>query len=164
MSAIRTIGLGALACVLGFSDAAPARAQAGDANTTYRVILYLADNGEFREVSLRRLDEVWTEEEGVDRLRELLSAREVRRLEDVTILSGRDTPALRVRDVTVRVRGVYRQPDRDSMFLRVEMEGGADTLVKELISSFDETIVLAYPLTEGDRSIVALILPTRLDS
>jgi len=164
MSAARSIGLGALACVLGFAHTVPAQAQGADASTTYRVILYLADNGGSQEVSLRRLDEVWTEEEGVERLRELLSAREVRQLEEVTILSGRDTPALRVRDVTVRVRGVYRQPGRDSMFLRVEMEGGADTFVKELISGFDETIVLAYPLTEGDRSIVALILPTRLGS
>jgi hypothetical protein len=45
------------------------------------------------------------------------------------------------------------------MFLRVEVDGGPEALVKELISRFDETIILAYPLAEGNRTVVALLVP-----
>jgi hypothetical protein len=46
------------------------------------------------------------------------------------------------------------------MFLRVEVDGGEEAFVKEMISRFDETIVVAYPLARGDQSLVALIVPT----
>lgn len=147
-----------LALVL--AGAASARAQQQD--STYRVILYLAQDGAPTDVTLTRLQEVWTAADGGDRLRELLSASDVQRLEDVTIVPGRDTPALQLGNVTVRVRGVYKEPHKDAMFLRVEVDGGPETLVKELISRFDETIVLAYPLAEGNRTVVALIVPARI--
>lgn len=137
-------------------------AQEDSARSTYRVILYLAEDGAPAEMSLQRLNEVWSEEEGSARLGELLSAGRLQRLEDVTVLPGRQTPALRLGNVTVRVKGAYRAPGRTAMFLRVEMDGGSETLVKEMISEFDETIVLAYPLAEGDRSVVALIVPIRM--
>lgn len=134
----------------------------GAPSSTYRVILYVAENGGPREITLQRLQEVWSEADGAARLRALLSTGAIQRLDDVTILPGRDTPAIQLGDVTVRVKGVYKEPLRDSMFLRVEVDGGREALVKEMISRFDETIVLAYPLAEGDRSIIALILPTEL--
>lgn len=161
MLMLRTVATAFVAWSLIAAGAASAQ---DDATTTYRVILYLAEDGGPSQVTLSRMSEVWSEGQGIERLRELLSAGRVRRLEDVTILPGRDTPAMKLGDVTVRVRGVYREPKRDSMFLRLEVDGGAETLVKELISGFDETIVLAYPLAEGDRSVVALIVPTRLGS
>ena len=137
-------------------------AQEGAASGTYRVILFLAEDGAARDVELRRLEEVWSEGDGAARLQSLLEASNIRRLDAVTILPGQETPAIKVGDVTVRVRGVLQEPRRNSMFLRVEVDGGREALVKEMISGFDETIVLAYPLTEGNRSIVALILPTNL--
>lgn len=141
----------------------PACAQAGTTpDTTYRVILYLAEDGAPAELSFRRLNEVVGEAAGADRIRELLEASSVRQLEDVTILPGRDTPALKIGNVTVRVTGVYKEPRRDSMFLRVEVDGGRETFVKEVVSRFDESLVLAYPLTEGNRSIIALLVPTRI--
>lgn len=141
----------------------PVRAQAGTApDTTYRVILYLAEDGAPAELSFRRLNEVVGEAAGADRIRALLEASSVRQLEDVTILPGRDTPALKIGNVTVRVTGVYKEPRRDSMFLRVEVDGGRETFVKEVVSRFDESLVLAYPLTEGNRSIIALLVPTRI--
>lgn len=160
MRTMRHVTTATTAVLLALAGASTAVAQTEE-TTTYRVILYLAEDGEPSEVMLSRMSEVWSEEQGTDRLRELLGAARVRRLEDVTILPGRDTPAMKLGDVTVRVRGVYREPRRDSMFLRLEVDGGAETLVKELISEFDETIVLAYPLAEGDRSVVALIIPTK---
>lgn len=142
---------------------APACAQADTTpDTTYRVILYLAEDGAPAELSFRRLNEVVGEAAGADRIRELLEASSVRQLEDVTILPGRDTPALKIGNVTVRVTGVYKEPRRDSMFLRVEVDGGRETFVKEVVSRFDESLVLAYPLTEGNRSIIALLVPTRI--
>ncbi len=81
-------------------------------------------------------------------------------MDDVTILPGRETPVIQLGDVTVRVNGVLKEPRGDRMFLRVEVDGGEEAFVKEMISRFDETIVLAYPLARGDRSIVALIVPT----
>jgi hypothetical protein len=144
-------------------EASPVRAQAGTTpDTTYRVILYLAEAGAPADLSFRRLNEVVGEEAGADRIRQLLEASSVRRLEDVTILPGRDTPALKIGNVTVRVTGVYKEPRRDSMFLRVEVDGGRETFVKEVVSRFDESLVLAYPLTEGNRSIIALLVPTRI--
>jgi hypothetical protein len=131
-------------------------------DTSYRVILYLAENGAPADLSFRRLDEVVGEDAGADRIRQLLEASSVQRLEDVTILPGRDTPALKIGSVTVRVTGVYKEPRRDAMFLRVEVEGGRETFVKEVVSRFDESLVLAYPLTEGNRSIIALLVPTRI--
>lgn len=127
---------------------------------SYRVILFLAEDGAPRDVKIQRLKEVWREGEGAARLRELLGTREIQRLDDVTILPGRETPAIRLGDVTVRVNGVLKEPRGDRMFLRVEVDSGEEAFVKEMISRFDETIVLAYPLARGDRSIVALIVPT----
>lgn len=142
--------------------AAPARAQDAGQGSTYRVILYIAENGAPTELSFRRLEEVVGEEAGADRIRQLLQASSVRRLEDVTILPGGDTPALKIGNVTVRVRGLYKEPHRDSMFLRVEVDGGREAFVKELVSRFDESLVLAYPLTEGNRSVIALLVPTSI--
>ena len=127
--------------------------------STYQVILYLAQDVASSDITLTRLQEVWSEGENVARLQALLDANQVQRLEDVTILPGRDTPALQLGGVTVRVTGAYKEPRRDAMFLRVEVDGGPEALVKELISRFDETIVLAYPLAEGNRTMVALLVP-----
>jgi hypothetical protein len=142
--------------------AAPARAQDAGPESTYRVILYIAENGAPTELSFRRLEEVVGEEAGADRIRQLLQASSVRRLQDVTILPGGETPALKIGNVTVRVRGLYKEPHRDSMFLRVEVDGGREAFVKELVSRFDESLVLAYPLTEGNRSVIALLVPTSI--
>ena len=97
-----------------------------------------------------------------DRIRQLLEASSVQQLEDVTIVPGGDTPALKIGNVTVRVTGVYKEPRRDAMFLRVEVDGGREAFVKEVVSRFDESLVLAYPLTEGNRSIIALLVPAKI--
>jgi hypothetical protein len=128
-------------------------------DSTYRVILYLAEGGAPTDVTLTRLHEVWAEGESVARIQGLLRSGQVQQLEDVTILPGRETPALQIGGVTVRVTGAYKEPRRDAMFLRVEVDGGPEALVKELISRFDETIILAYPLAEGNRTVVALLVP-----
>ncbi len=156
----RHIRLLPILVVLSLLGVAHARAQQD--TSTYRVILYIAQGDAPTDVTLTRLQEVWTAADGGDRLRTLLAASDVQRLEDVTIVPGRDTPALQLGGVTVRVQGVYKEPRRDAMFLRVEVDGGPETLVKELISRFDETIVLAYPLAEGNRTIVALLVPTNM--
>jgi hypothetical protein len=141
---------------------AAARAQTGQPDTTYRVILYLAEDGAPTDVTFQRLNEVVGEGGGADRIRQLLEASSVRQLEDVTIVPGRDTPALKIGNVTVRVTGVYKEPRRDAMFLRVEVDGGREAFVKEVVSRFDESLVLAYPLTEGNRSIIALLVPAKI--
>lgn len=154
------LSIGAVAAV-SLAAIPAARAQ-DDSASTFRVILFVAEDGAPQEVGLERLQEVWSEEEGLDRLRTVLRASRIRRLEDVTVLPNRETPALRMGGVTLRVRGAYEDPRRRAMFLRVEAEGGRETFVKEMISRFDETIVVAYPLAEGDRSLVALIVPVPL--
>jgi hypothetical protein len=164
MRQLRTLALAASAAfAFSLVGADSARAQGAPApDTSYRVILYLAEDGAPAELSFRRLDEVVGEDAGGERIRQLLEASSVQRLEDVTILPGRDTPALKIGSVTVRVTGVYKEPRKDAMFLRVEVEGGRETFVKEVVSRFDESLVLAYPLTEGNRSIIALLVPTRI--
>jgi hypothetical protein len=149
--------LAALAAAL-----APSAARAQDGGSTYRVILYVAEDGVPSEVTLQRLTEVWSDGDGDARLREILAASKITRLEEVTLLPNRETPTLRLGDVTVRIRGAYREPRREAMMLHLEVEGGREAYVKELIAGFDETIVIAYPLAEGDRSIVALLVPTRV--
>lgn len=146
------------AMLTALAGASPALAQGG---STYRVILYIAEDGAPSEVTLTRLQEVWTEGEGAARLGELLRTSRIEQLQGVTIVPGQETPALRLGNVTVRIRGVYREPRQDAMFLRVEVDGGPDTFVKEVISRFNETIVLAYPLAEGNRTVVALLVPAR---
>ena len=140
-------------------SAPTALAQAPAPDTTYRVILYLAQDSAPTEVTFQRLNEVVGEGAGADRIRQLLEASSVEQLEGVTIVPGRDTPALKIGNVTVRVTGVYKEPRRDAMFLRVEVDGGRAAFVKEVVSRFDESLVLAYPLTEGNRSIIALLVP-----
>jgi hypothetical protein len=142
--------------------ATPAIAQTGQPDTTYRVLLYLAQDGAPNDVTFQRLNEVVGEGAGADRVRQLLEASSVEQLEDVTIVPGRDTPALKIGNVTVRVTGVYKEPRRDAMFLRVEVDGGREAFVKEVVSRFDESLVLAYPLTEGNRSIIALLVPAKI--
>jgi hypothetical protein len=138
---------------------APALAQTEAPDTTYRVILYLAEDSAPTDVTFQRLNEVVGEGAGADRIRQLLEASSVEQLEGVTIVPGTDTPALKIGNVTVRVTGVYKEPRRDAMFLRVEVDGGRAAFVKEVVSRFDESLVLAYPLTEGNRSIIALLVP-----
>jgi len=156
---VRLVTIHLLAALALGAAISPARAQE---EPSYRVLLYIAEGGGPTEVTLTRLQEVWTAAEGQERLRALLAAGQVQQLQDVTIRPGTETPALQLGNVTVRVHGVYKEPRRDAMFLRVEVDGGPEALVKELISRFDETIVLAYPLAEGNRSVVALLVPTQL--
>ena len=146
--------------VIGFAGPlklAESRAQTD--TPTYRVILYLAEQDPAKEVQVRRLDEVWAPADGAERLRQLLSSGSVRQLEEVTMVPGQETPAIQFGDVTFRVQGVLKEPRRDSVFLRLEVDGGREAVVKEMLSTFDETIVLAYPLAEGNRSVVALLVP-----
>lgn len=126
---------------------------------TYRVILYLAEEGAPQQVQIQRLDEVWSEADGAQRLQTLLNSGTVRQLEEVTLVPGQEPPTIRFGDVTFRVRGVLKEPRMDSMFLRLEVDGGREALVKEMIAGFEETIVLAYPLAEGNSSVVALLVP-----
>ncbi|HUP20418.1 MAG TPA: hypothetical protein VM778_10750 [Gemmatimonadota bacterium] len=159
--AIRRTAACALTALAGIAlaSATAPLAHAQEGGSTYQVILYIVEDGSRREMTLQRLDEVWTEGESVARLQALLDSDRIQRLEDVTVLPNQDTPALRLGNVTVRVKGAYREPRRDAMLLRVEVDGGSEALVKEMVSRFDETILLAYPLTEGNRSLVALIVP-----
>jgi len=149
-----------LAVVLALAASAdPAELCAQGQAPTYRVILYLAEQNVPQQVQIQRLDEVWSEADGAQRLQSLLDSGTVRQLEEVTLVPGQETPTIRFGDVTFRVKGVLKQPHMDSMFLRLEVDGGREALVKEMIAGFDETIVLAYPLAEGDRSVVALLVP-----
>lgn len=138
---------------------APAGSKAQAGPPTYRVILYLAEEGAPSEVQIRRLDEVWSAGDSEERLRSLLSSGSVRQLEEVAMVPGQDTPAIQFGEVTFRVESVLKEPRRDSMFLRLEVDGGREAMVKEMLARFDETIILAYPLAEGDRSVVALLIP-----
>ncbi|MGH7564734.1 MAG: hypothetical protein ACREK5_09975 [Gemmatimonadota bacterium] len=137
----------------------PAESSAQSDPPTYRVILYLAEQDAASEVQIRRLDEVWSAGDSAERLQSLLSSGSVRRLEEVTMVPGQDTPAIQFGEVTFRIEGVLKEPRRDSVFLRLEVDGGREAVVKEMLASFDETIVLAYPLAEGDDSVVALLVP-----
>ncbi|MGH7549648.1 MAG: hypothetical protein ACREMD_01705 [Gemmatimonadota bacterium] len=137
----------------------PAESSAQADPPTYRVILYLAEQDAPSEVQVRRLDEVWSVGDSAERLQSLLSSGSVQQLEEVTMVPGQDTPAIQFGEVTFRVEGVLKEPHRDSVFLRLEVDGGREAVVKEMLASFDETIILAYPLAEGDRSVVALLVP-----
>jgi hypothetical protein len=148
-----------LVMVLALAAANPAAARGQGEPPTYRVILYLAERGAPKQVQIQRLDEVWSDADGPQRLESLLNSGTLRQLEEVTLVPGQETPTVRFGDVTFRVKGVLKQPHMDSMFLRLEVDGGREALVKEMIAGFDETIVLAYPLAEGDRSVVALLVP-----
>ena len=148
-----------LVVVLALAAAIPAGLRGQSQAPTYRVILYLAEEGAPQQVQIQRLDEVWSEADGAQRLQSLLDSGAVRQLEEVTLVPGQEPPTIRFGDVTFRVRGVLKEPRRDSMFLRLEVDGGREALVKEMIAGFDETIVLAYPLAEGDRTVVALLVP-----
>jgi hypothetical protein len=157
MRNIRTIF--ELVVVLALAVAAPADLQGQAQAPTYRVILYLAEEGAPQQVQIQRLDEVWSEADGAQRLQSLLDSGAVRQLEEVTLVPGQEPPTIRFGDVTFRVRGVLKETRMDSMFLRLEVDGGREALVKEMIAGFDETIVLAYPLAEGNSSVVALLVP-----
>lgn len=148
-----------LVTVLALAGAFPGPLRGQGEAPTYRVILYLAEQSAPQQVQIQRLNEVWSEADGPQRLQSLLNSGSVRQLEEVTLVPGQDTPTVRFGDVTFRVKGVLKQPHMDSMFLRLEVDGGREALVKEMIAGFDETIVLAYPLAEGDRSVVALLVP-----
>jgi hypothetical protein len=148
-----------LVIVLALAAVFPADLSGQGEAPTYRVILYLAEQGAPQQVQIQRLDEVWSVEDGAQRLQSLLDSGAVRQLEEVTLVPGQETPTIRFGDVTFRVKGVLKQPHMESMFLRLEVDGGREALVKEMIAGFDETIVLAYPLAEGDSSVVALLVP-----
>ena len=145
--------------VLGLAAVFPADLRGQGEAPTYRVILYLAEASASQDVQVRRLDEVWSPGDGGERLQELIASGPLRQLEEVTMVPGQQTPAIQFGDVTFRIQGVLKEPRRDSVFLRLEVDGGREAVVKEMLASFNETIVLAYPLAEGDRSVVALLVP-----
>ena len=122
---------------------------ASDPDATYRVILYLAEAGAPTELSFQRLNEVVGEADGANRIRQLLEASSVQQLEGVTILPGGDTPTLKIGNVTVRVGHLQgTAPGRD-----VPASGGRRRqggFREGVVSRFDESLVIAYPLTEGE--------------
>jgi hypothetical protein len=106
-----TIGSPLLALMATVSLVVTAMAQdpTDRASRSYRVILFLAEDGAPRDVEIQRLKEVWREGEGAARLRELLATGEVRRLDEVTILPGRETPVIRLGEPDVSPRRSRRR-------------------------------------------------------
>ena len=155
-TSVRTVAIVAAATIVGLALHTPAAgAQSAE---TYQVILYLAEDGKVPEAGIRRLEQIVDPDLAREEIQSIISASRFIELEDIVILPGRDLPAIRVGDITVRVRGVLREPRRESMYLRLEVDGGQEAFVKELVSRFDESIALAYPLVDGN-SIVVLLVP-----
>lgn len=149
-----------LAAILTVGVTTGVLAQEGDAQaSTYEVELFLVEDEVSGDTSLQRIRELWPLEGREERLKALLNVERVRRLESVTVIPGGETPAFGMGGVIVRVNGGYRGPDRDRMFLRVEVDGGREAFVKEMISRFDETIVVVYRVDDEDRSLVAVVGP-----
>ena len=63
-----------LAIVLALVAAGPTDLRGQGQAPTYRVILYLAEEGAPQQVQIQRLDEVWSEADGAQRLQSLLDS------------------------------------------------------------------------------------------
>lgn len=165
----RALALGIGLASATITVASPAYAQEPEGETTpvmiqtYKMVLFLTE-GTPQEPSLRRFSEIVPEEALEARLGLVPGVGEVIRLEEIVVRPNRESPALVVDQATIRVNGEYRPPRQQSMLLRIVVDGGSERFMKEVLSRFDETIIVTYPFEGEDRSLVAVIFPVEVEA
>ncbi|MFN2431833.1 MAG: hypothetical protein ABR599_03270 [Gemmatimonadota bacterium] len=155
--------LAALAITL--SGAAGAGAQqegvSGAGARTFKALLFLVPGSDPGGLRVENLQEVWSEGESLAKLRAHLNGGEPRQLQALTIAPGQDNAVVQYEDLTFRVSGLYRGPQKDRMYLKVSFDQAGQAAVKEFLAGLDESVIVAYPLVGAEGgSIIAVLVPT----
>jgi hypothetical protein len=82
------------------------------------------------------------------------------KLQSVTVAPGQDNAVVKYHDLTFRISGLYRGPQKDRMFLRVSFDEGGQAAVKEFLAGLEETVIVTYPRVGGAGSLLVLLVPT----
>ena len=160
--AVTVAALG-LAIALPSATARPQeRGESAGGRKTFKTILYFvpgATGGEgFR---VEHLKEVLTESDGASRLALLVDGQAPQRLQALTVTPGQDNAVVKYKDLTFRISGLYRGPQKDRMYLKVSFDQGGQAAVKEFLAGLDQSVVVTYPMAGGEKgSLVALLVPT----
>jgi hypothetical protein len=159
----RALALAAL--VLAAAAQAPvARAQEGagaaDGRTFKAMLFFVPGSTDARGLKIERFKEVLSEDESAGKLGVWIEGGTPERLEVVTITPGQEKSVVKYKDLTFRISGLYRGPQKDRMFLEVSFDQRGQAAVKEFLAGLDETVIVTYPLIGKEGSIVALLVPS----
>ena len=79
------------------------------------------------------------------------------KVQTVTVSPGTDPEVVRYKDLTFRISGLYRGPQKDRMLLKVSFDQGGQAAVKEFMAGLDEAVVVTYPMQGGGSFLVLLV-------
>ena len=157
-----------VAALLALTFSLPGSTVSGQEGTqggkTFRALLFLVpatDKSAAGGVRVEHLNEVWSEGESAAKLRARLSGVDPQQLQALTIVPGQKDAVVQYGDMTFRIAGLYRGPQKDRMYLKVSFDQAGQAAMKEFLAGLDESVLVAYPLV-GDAagSIIALLIPT----
>lgn len=136
--------------------------EGGGARKTFKTILFFVPGEAGGEgLKVDRVKEVWTEGDSPSKLALLVKGKPPQRLQAVTVTPGQENTVIKYKDLTFRISGLYRGPEKDRMYLKVSFDQGGQAAVKEFLAGLDESVVVSYPMAGGEKgSVVALLLPT----
>jgi hypothetical protein len=80
------------------------------------------------------------------------------KLQSVSVTPGQDAEVVKYKDLTFRITGLYRGPQKDRMFLRVSFDQGGQAAVKEFLAGLDESVVVTYPMRNGASGTIVVVL------
>ena len=83
------------------------------------------------------------------------------KLQSLTVAPGQENAAVKYQDLTFRISGLYRGPQKDRMFLRVSFDQGGKAAVKEFLANLDQSVVVTYPMTNGEAGAILVVLTPR---
>ncbi|HEY7462649.1 MAG TPA: hypothetical protein VIC59_12365 [Gemmatimonadota bacterium] len=81
------------------------------------------------------------------------------KVQTVTVNPGTDPEVFRHKDLTFRISGLYRGPQKDRMLLKVSFDQAGQAAVKEFMAGLDETVVVTFPM-KGGGAFLALLVST----
>ncbi|MBA2565361.1 MAG: hypothetical protein H0V09_08060 [Gemmatimonadetes bacterium] len=162
---MRTLVVAAILALLPLSGtpAQDTEAKSGPAGSrTFKAVLYHVPGtaGSGGAVKVERLKNVLTDPESAEAIGVWVKGGTPEKLQVLTVAPGQENAVVRYKDLTFRISGLYRGPQKERMSLRVSFDEGGQAAVKEFLASLDENVMVTYPMSgEGTGSLVAVLVP-----
>jgi hypothetical protein len=161
MHVVLTLSTLVLSLVVALPSLRAQESAAAERARTFKAILFLVPNADAGSLRVENLKEIWSEGESAAKLQARLKSVAPEQLQVLEIAPGEENPVVQYKDLTFRISGLYRGPQKDRMYLRVSFDQGGQAAVKEFLANLDESVLVAYPLTGDPKgSLVALLIPT----
>ena len=149
------------AAALHLSTAQAQQQEGAPAGKTFRAVLYFVPGSAGTGLQVQHLKEVWAEGEAPEKLAVWLEGGAPQQLQAVTVTPGQESTVVKYKDLTFRITGLYRGPQKERMRIRVSFDQAGQAAVKEFLASLDESVLVRYPLAGAEKgSVVALLVPS----